>query len=495
MSNRTFDWLRITLLALAVAGLLVSGQIVKKSEGEKLPNYMAWTCDGAMDCNKVLASPYAKPLQLPPYDLPISLGAIGMAYFTVLGTWLLLVGRLPRPLHHVWVIPALLGLGGLLGSVAMVYIMGKILHAWCGLCLLIHAIDLPLAMGIWVLWLAGGTRQRSSEPLPGEAPPAPMRSQIWKIPAMALLVGIAIGLAQLRSAQTAEAMNQLQAAAMLYDNVTNNDDYRKFLFARAKPVEIPIDADDPVSGPAEARHTLVVFGDFQCPHCADFAALVPQIQKNLDQPMRVVFKYFPLSSKCNPARPVVGGLDAFEQGCTAAAAAEAARRLGGNDAFWKAHDMIYQGHDRLRSLKYDQLAKYLGLDLTECDRLRNDPRIMDHIRRVAAEGAKIGVRTTPAIFLDGRRIEAPWKNKYDNQQRKRVVDTAATILYWKNLLTWTERAETRAASQPTASQPAQAEPSAASHPAQAPATRAADPLKGLPRRTIRRSPATQAAQP
>ena len=404
-----------------------------------------------MDCDKVLNSPFAKAIQLPPYAVPVPTVAVGMAYFLFLGVWLLLVGRLPGRLHHAWAIPSLIGLCGLLASGGMVYVMARVLHAWCGLCLLVQAVDLVLVLGIWILWLAGGRTAPAAEPSLASSPADSAGSQLWKIPAMALLAGLAVGLAQLRSAQTSEAVGMVSLAQVEYDYITNDDQYRKFVFDKARKVEIPIDADDPTSGPADARHTLVIFADFQCSHCAEFATLVPKIQNKLPEPMRVVFKYFPLSSKCNPSRPPLD-LDLFEPGCTAAAAAEAAREMGGNDAFWKAHEVLLKGHDRIPSVKYDILAKYLGLDPATFDRLRNDPKAMDRVRKVAAEGARAGVRTTPAVFLDGRRIEAPWKNTYDSQQRKRVVDVNQTIAYWKNLLAWSDRAA--ASQQATASQPA-----------------------------------------
>jgi protein-disulfide isomerase/uncharacterized membrane protein len=447
VSERRFDWLRIVLLALAVVGLLVSGQIVKKSEGGTLPASLKWACGGALDCDRVLNSPYAKIIQIPPFPVPVSTASVGMAYFLVMGIWLLLVGQLPGKLHHAWAIPALLGTGGLLASGWMVYVMARVLHAWCGLCLAVHVADLVMVLGIWILWLKGRPRTRQ-EPSPLEMAPAAARdgSQAWKIPAMALAAGLAVGLAQLRSAQTSEAVGMIGQAQAEYDSVTNDDQYRKFLFDKARPIQIPINPDDPTSGPVLARHQLIIFADFQCPHCADFATLVPKIQAELGEPMHVVFKYFPLSGKCNPGRPLLAGLDLFERGCDAAAAVDAARQMGGNEIFWKAHEMVFQGHNHLQNLNYRLLAQALGLDADAFDRLRKDPAVMDHIRKVAAQGAAAGVHTTPAIFLDGRRIEAPWKNTYDSQQRKHMIDVSQTISYWRNLLAWSQSA----ASQPSA---------------------------------------------
>ncbi len=480
MSDRRFDWIRIVCLALAVAGLLLGNWLVQIEAGRaQAPE---WACGGPRDCHIVLASPYSKMFQLPPFPVPISTGAMGMAYFMVLGVWLLLVGRLPGRLHHTWAAPALIGLGGALGSLSMIYVMGWILEAWCGLCLFTHLANFPLVAGVWLLWIAGrpsrapgagpvgqtvaaealltagaggstsggGAAETTSEQIaePDDDPAIPANGT-WKIPAMALLAGLAVGLALLRASQTSEAIKMVDTAAMQYDYVTNDDAYRKYLFLKSEKVDIPIGPHDPTLGPADAEHTLVVFSDFDCSHCAEFAALVPKIQQGQSEPIRVVYKYFPLSAACNPTRPNLPGMDAYENSCEAALAAEAARRLGGDEAFWKAHDLLFAARHRLGSVDYGAMAVSLGLDPQAFDRLRHDADVMARVRQTGIEGASVGVRSTPAIFLDGRRIQAPWKNSYDRQLHRRRMNVPQTLEYWKHLLQWSQEAQAPApATQP-----------------------------------------------
>src|SRR5207244_10644653 len=68
------------------------------------------------------------------------------------------------------------------------------------------------------------------------------------------------------------------------------------------PVEIAV-KDSPMRGSAGAPHTVVIFSDFQCPTCKAFeqwfmgnivARMAPRYGG-----LKVVFKYWPISTKCN----------------------------------------------------------------------------------------------------------------------------------------------------------------------------------------------------
>jgi protein-disulfide isomerase/uncharacterized membrane protein len=430
VSDRTFDWLRILLLALAVGGLLLSGALVRMSAGQAPPNVLAWACgqptaSGQTNCDKVLQSGFSRIMIIPPRPVPVA--ALGMGYFTFLGLWLLMTSRLPGKLQKAWAAPAVVGLFGLAGSVFMVWAMAKVLKAWCGLCLATHVINLPLVLGIWILWLAGRRGQQPVDALAAPAAPA----QLWKIPVLVVIAGLAVGLSQVRETQTFDAVKSLEAESAALD---------RFAFNQTKKLDIPINPDDPVRGPADARHTVVVFSDFQCAYCATLAPLLQEVQKTLspDQdlakaPFRLVFKHYPLNPDCNAGRKPLAAIKAsinHPYACEAAAAAEAARQLGGNGAFWKMHDELYRKQAQLDKSPYKQLAAQIGLDPEEFEKVRQDPQTRRRISRDADEGTKLGVRTTPSIFLDGRRIERPIKS-VDPQQ---VL--AKTVEHWKSLLLW-----------------------------------------------------------
>lgn len=445
MSDQRFDWFRIVLLAIAVAGLLVSLALVHISAGEHLPDIIAWACGqptatGQTGCDQTLQSGYSQLVIFPPRPIPVA--TLGMAYFTAMGLWLLVVGRLPGKLHRAWLAPSVLGLLGLLVSAFFIYLMGKVIHSWCGLCLLTHALNLPLVLGIWILWLAGPSRwQVAPQDQADQTGPSPA-GHLWKVPALALLVGLAIGLAQIRDAQTSDAMQALDAESNTLDEV-----YYKQI---ARYVDIPIDEDDPVLGPASAPHTVVIFSDLECPTCARFVPMIEQVQKELAveravksgkvvplgeeldyAPFRIVFKHFPLNRTCNKYwKPLAPAVRDHQYACEAAAAAEAARQLGGSKAFWKMHDAIAANRTTLAEQPYKTLAEQIGLDGEQFEKVRKDPQTMERITHDMKQGQQAGVRTTPSIFLDGRRVERP--------VRQGVQPVQKTAALWNRLMAYSE---------------------------------------------------------
>ena len=103
--------------------------------------------------------------------------------------------------------------------------------------------------------------------------------------------------------------------------------------------------------------------------------------------VQVVWKHLPLSMHAKAPE--------------AHAAAEAAHRQG---KFWEMHDIIFEKTDWKESNAetYVRYAGTLGLDV---DRFRRDFASADVKRRVdddSAEAARLGVRGTPAFFINGR---------------------------------------------------------------------------------------------
>ena len=106
---------------------------------------------------------------------------------------------------------------------------------------------------------------------------------------------------------------------------------------------------------------VVVFSDFECPSCKRFAAfLEEQAQPLFDGRIKTVFKHYPLDRTCNERVSQT----VHQHACAAMSMAEAARLLGGNSAFWKAHDYLYKHLDTLAQGKVtpDAVAAELHLN-------------------------------------------------------------------------------------------------------------------------------------
>jgi protein-disulfide isomerase len=91
--------------------------------------------------------------------------------------------------------------------------------------------------------------------------------------------------------------------------------------------KVPVDAKDPIRGPADALVTIVEWSDFQCPFCKRVEATMKQIKDSYASDVRVVWKDNPLPFH-NRAKP-------------AATLARMAFDLKGEKGFWVAHDGLY----------------------------------------------------------------------------------------------------------------------------------------------------------
>jgi len=138
-------------------------------------------------------------------------------------------------------------------------------------------------------------------------------------------------------------------------------------------------------GPADAKVTLVIFSDFQCPFCARVQPTLKELEKKFGSDLRLVAKHNPL--------PMHGRADA------AARAAEAAGRQG---KFWEMHDKLYENGRELTDENFEKWAKELGLDVGRFRRDLDDTKIHDRIEAHKKQATTVGARGTPAFFVNGR---------------------------------------------------------------------------------------------
>ena len=86
----------------------------------------------------------------------------------------------------------------------------------------------------------------------------------------------------------------------------------------------------------------------------------------------------------------------------AAIAALAAESEG---KFWEFHDELYKNYNKLSDQKIREIALGLGFNQAEFEKKMNDPKITATIRQDLQDAAQAGVRGTPTIFINGRRLK------------------------------------------------------------------------------------------
>jgi protein-disulfide isomerase len=168
--------------------------------------------------------------------------------------------------------------------------------------------------------------------------------------------------------------------------------------AEAKPTR-PLDAtvyevavaESPTLGPQDAKVTIVEFVDFQCPYCIREWPKIKQILQQYPDTVKVVFKHFPLNfhKKAAPAH----------------AAAELARLQGGQELFWKMHNMIIAQPKNLDVADLREHAKSLNMDLARLDEVVADQnKINELLSADLAEAKKCNVRGTPTVLINGSKL-------------------------------------------------------------------------------------------
>jgi len=145
---------------------------------------------------------------------------------------------------------------------------------------------------------------------------------------------------------------------------------------------------------------------------------VPQLEQLLIKypgKVKVVFKNFPIRSHKYALKAAVAAL-----------AAEPSEK------FWEFHDALFSNYNRLNDQKIQEIAGLLRLDETKFKQQQKNPAITEHIRQDYEEGIRIGVRGTPTIFINGKKLrdrgmksmEAVIEKELQKQQEKNQTKAA-----------------------------------------------------------------------
>ena len=186
------------------------------------------------------------------------------------------------------------------------------------------------------------------------------------------------------------------------------------------PANVTIQASDTagfrgyVMGDSAAPVEITEFADYQCPFCQTFATLqMPTIRKRLIETGRLRWRFrdFPL-----------------QQHPHARAAAHAAACADEQGKFWAMHDRIFEGQaewaaERDATATFRRSATEVGLDAAKYDACMSAAKYAGRIQASHAEGMRIGVNSTPTLFVGGRL----YQGRFDSDAITRLVDSLAAV--------------------------------------------------------------------
>ncbi|MFZ5442028.1 MAG: thioredoxin domain-containing protein [Myxococcota bacterium] len=144
----------------------------------------------------------------------------------------------------------------------------------------------------------------------------------------------------------------------------------------------------PTLGPADAKLTVVLFSEAECPFCVQSHGVLRELEKAYAGKVRFVFKHFPLPRHAGARQAAVALHAAHAQG-----------------RFWEMVESAYGSPVSTESGLYDAQARALGLDLQQYRRDVASPQTAAVIDADIAEGQRLGVQGVPAWFINGRQLK------------------------------------------------------------------------------------------
>jgi 2-hydroxychromene-2-carboxylate isomerase len=147
-------------------------------------------------------------------------------------------------------------------------------------------------------------------------------------------------------------------------------------------------ADSPALGPADAPVTIMVWSDFECPHCRMSLPVIERVVERHQPQVRLVHKFYPL-----------------RQHTHAAAAARAAIAAQNQGRYWEMERLLFEHQDEQGDSDLDAYAKELKLDPKRFHADMAADRTTKILARDHDDAERAGLTGTPFILINGREFD------------------------------------------------------------------------------------------
>ncbi len=163
---------------------------------------------------------------------------------------------------------------------------------------------------------------------------------------------------------------------------------------------LPVTSNDHILGNPKASIKIVEYSDPSCPFCKIFHPTMQKIMSEYGAGGEVawVYRSFPLDKADSQGRILHpnAGHEAQAQECAAF--------LGGNDAFWKFTNRLYDVTQSDKGISLDQkelpnIANFAGLDVAKFNDCLSSGKFKDKVEKSYLDGINAGVSGTPYSII------------------------------------------------------------------------------------------------
>jgi protein-disulfide isomerase len=270
-------------------------------------------------------------------------------------------------------------------------------RAACGLCIATYLINIVIiAVLVKKVWREAKPRMSLRAIFPGTGDAQGIDLYYRNIIKGLLIGGILLA-----------AVAGLAGSQFLSKSLTGNDRERlariKENLSRQQPRFIEVE-NRPFTGSADAKLTVVEFSDFLCPYCAKASKYLKLSEAGNHDKARLVFRHYPLDKSCNRRL----SSNVHPGACLLAEGAVCADE---QDRFWQYHDIAFETKGKISRPVVQDIAANIKLDLKAFKSCLDSGRGLKVVKEDIEAGIKAGVKGTPTLFVNGRRlggVPKPW---------------------------------------------------------------------------------------
>lgn len=174
----------------------------------------------------------------------------------------------------------------------------------------------------------------------------------------------------------------------------------------------PVTKDDWIRGDVKAPIKIVEYSDTECPFCKRHHQTLKQLVDEYKGQVAWVYRNFPIPSLHAKAQKEAEAL-------------ECAGSLGGNDAFWKYTDMVYEktnSNDSLDPAELPKIAESVGLNKAKFEECLNSGKMAEKVKKTSEDAVAAGAQGTPHNVIIFGDQKTPIAGAYPIEEFKRIID-------------------------------------------------------------------------
>ncbi len=176
----------------------------------------------------------------------------------------------------------------------------------------------------------------------------------------------------------------------------------------------PVDGTDYIRGNPNAPILIVEYSDYDCPYCKSFHATMNQIMNEygVDGKIAWVYRQFPIA-QLHPNAPRISE------------AALCVGDIGGNEAFWKFSDLVFQERSINEATNISKLPEYAvsaGVKKEEFMSCLETGKMKSAVEASYSDGVGAGIQGTPNSFVLVGNQKAPIEGAQPYEVVKQIVE-------------------------------------------------------------------------